>query len=520
MQARKARKTTVNGRVNSSPGLKSSLRQYFTTPETRELAVRILHTYDQPGTCQDCLYPECDGYCHYNEQYDSSYFQQVQEVKTIIAENFHDLGHAMRLAVHEEEDSLHRAVMAPVNAESFLTYSHDGGNYQEDEQSSSGIFDDLVADSNQNWPDDANPDKNQDWSQDKTEQKEEHPSLLNDAFEEAPDTSKETSTSNLDDAEEDLTWLDENAPNENFDQKYYDDSRDDHNANYFTVGIVSEENPMSLLMDSMMGLEIFSEVYSLLCDNSPEQSVRRSNITECTSKIDMPDSTTAIYSIKVDSCNSRMLAGKRFLQGIDSCYAYGLPPIRMKTTSKQPTTWKRDVGRLHYHDENNVKCVSLVYVDYDNPDLILMDLNTILDAEVDLQYHATTSRDSGIVPLRRGNKDPYHYGDFSKQTEPLTEFKPPSSEDKNQPMDPSPASVRTLRRSSRSSTKKALLNRSPSPERSRAKPGPDPDDECTCEIRRVDSLLTEDYHRLVDDLSELNLRRFNSALISSDVNNI
>jgi hypothetical protein len=149
-----------------------------------------------------------------------------------------------------------------------------------------------------------------------------------------------------------------------------------------------------------------------------------------------------------------------------------------------------------------------------------MDLNTILDAEVDLQYHAKTSRDSGVVSLKRCSEEPYHYGNFSKQSEPLQSLKPPSTEDSNKTTNPLVSSVRTLRRSSRKSTKKAFLNRSVSPEQSGIKPRSDPDDDCTCDIRRVESFLTEDYNRLVDGLSELNLRRFNETLISPNANGI
>ena len=79
-------------------------------------------------------------------------------------------------------------------------------------------------------------------------------------------------------------------------------------------------------------------------------------------------------SIKLDSCNSRFLAGAQFCCEIKSCYEYGLPPVRMRTTSKESTSWKRDVGLLKYEDENGILCTSLVYIDFDNPDLILMDM--------------------------------------------------------------------------------------------------------------------------------------------------
>ena len=106
----------------------------------------------------------------------------------------------------------------------------------------------------------------------------------------------------------------------------------------------------------------------------------------------MKDGTKAVHAIKIDNCNARMLAGPQFVRDVKSCYEYGLPPVRMKTTSKLPTSWKRDAGLLTYHDENNIKCASLVYIDYDNPDLILMDMSTYLDASIDAEYHARTSR--------------------------------------------------------------------------------------------------------------------------------
>jgi hypothetical protein len=114
----------------------------------------------------------------------------------------------------------------------------------------------------------------------------------------------------------------------------------------------------------------------------------------------MKDGTKAVHAIKIDNCNARMLAGPQFVRDVKSCYEYGLPPVRMKTTSKLPTSWKRDAGLLTYHDENDIKCVSLVYIDYDNPDLILMDMSTYLDAKIDADYHARASRGKGIQPLR------------------------------------------------------------------------------------------------------------------------
>ena len=56
---------------------------------------------------------------------------------------------------------------------------------------------------------------------------------------------------------------------------------------------------------------------------------------------------------------------------------------------------------------------SLVYVEYHHPDLILMDMCTTLDAQVDSRHHMETSRSTGVEPLKRFVNKPYHYADFT-----------------------------------------------------------------------------------------------------------
>ena len=90
----------------------------------------------------------------------------------------------------------------------------------------------------------------------------------------------------------------------------------------------------------------------------------------------------------------------------------------MRTTSKQPTSWKRNVGKLKYTDENGMNLTSLVYADPDNPDLILMDMNTLLDTGIDLYYHGQTSRSTGVAELRRNKKLPYNYRDNTTWLDP------------------------------------------------------------------------------------------------------
>ena len=69
-------------------------------------------------------------------------------------------------------------------------------------------------------------------------------------------------------------------------------------------------------------------------------------------------------------------------------------------------------------DENGILCTSLVYIDYDNPDLILMDMGTLLDSGIDLYYHGRTSRTTGVETLRRNATEPYHYKDYDTMLDP------------------------------------------------------------------------------------------------------
>ena len=180
---------------------------------------------------------------------------------------------------------------------------------------------------------------------------------------------------------------------------------------YFTVGVQDDSNPYAVVLDQHMGLEVYSPVISLLTAHEPDVT-RISLIMEASACIITGNGTKVQGTIKLDSCNSRFLAGTQFCCEIKRCYEYGLPPVRMRTTSKEPTSWKRDAGLLKYEDENGILCTSLVYIDYDNPDLILMDMGTLLDSGIDLYYHGRTSRTTGVMALRRNTTEPYHYKDY------------------------------------------------------------------------------------------------------------
>ena len=270
-------------------------------------------------------------------------------------------------------------------------------------------------------------------------------------------------------------------------------------------------------LDTHLGLEIHSPVYSLLTDENPDVK-KVSLIMEAYATVHTASGIKIRANIKLDSCNSRFLAGEQFLYEIKSCYEYGLPPIRMRTTSKQPTSWKRNVGKFKYTDENGIDLISLVYADPDNPDLILMDMNTLLDTGIDLYYHGQTSRTTGVAELRRNTKLPYDYRDNLTWLDPCQalnlEPKPPGPERQGMAAKAAQArknEARVLRRSTRGTTKApppAYLNHQDEQIRL--------GEECTCNLRQVQSLDIESYNRFVDGVSELTLRENHMGLFSAN----
>ena len=154
-------------------------------------------------------------------------------------------------------------------------------------------------------------------------------------------------------------------------------------------------------------------------------------------------------------------------------------------------------------------CQSIVYLDYDNPDLILMDMSTYLDASVDADYHARTSRGIGIQPLRRKSKEPCDYKDHVHngnpfQLPPMETAKPTLAK---AAFAKAVSKARNLRRSTRGSTKArqhlsmgdaAILR----------------GELCSCELRLVDPIDMDNYTKFVDGASELKLKENYGGLLS------
>ena len=70
-------------------------------------------------------------------------------------------------------------------------------------------------------------------------------------------------------------------------------------------------------------------------------------------------------------------------------------------------------GELHTTDENGTPLVFLCYVQekpiMGHDTFTLLCNNTIVDCNIDMKYHAKTSKEVGAVPLKRLVNAPYHY---------------------------------------------------------------------------------------------------------------
>ena len=87
---------------------------------------------------------------------------------------------------------------------------------------------------------------------------------------------------------------------------YMDQATDPHS--YFTVEVQDNNNPHAVVLDQHMGLEAYSPVFSLLTASEPDAK-KISLIMEAYAYITTANGTRVRGVIKIDSCNSRFLAG-------------------------------------------------------------------------------------------------------------------------------------------------------------------------------------------------------------------
>ena len=139
-----------------------------------------------------------------------------------------------------------------------------------------------------------------------------------------------------------------------------------------------------------------------------------SNVAIASLPIDTDRGTIRVQDALIDTGGSRNLASRHLLKDIRLAKSYGNEPIRMVTVNGLSPDYNHQ-GELHTTDENGVPLVILCYVQEQpimgHDTFILLSNNTIVDSNIDINHHAKTSKEIGVVPLKRLTSSPYHHMD-------------------------------------------------------------------------------------------------------------
>lgn len=90
------------------------------------------------------------------------------------------------------------------------------------------------------------------------------------------------------------------------------------------------------------------------------------------------------------------------------------------TTIHGPPSYD-EAGQLHFTDGEDIPIVILCYVQdkpipgYEN--FVLISNNTLVDLKADINYQARVSKETGILPMKRTNLEPYHYLDHQSNND-------------------------------------------------------------------------------------------------------
>jgi hypothetical protein len=129
-----------------------------------------------------------------------------------------------------------------------------------------------------------------------------------------------------------------------------------------------------------------------------------SNVAIASLTVDTDSGTIQVQDALVDTGGSKNLASRHLLKNIKLAKPYGNEPIRMVTVNGLSPDYNHQ-GELHTTDENGTPLVFLCYVRekpiMGHETFILLCNNTIVDCNIDMNYHARTSKEMGAVPVKR-----------------------------------------------------------------------------------------------------------------------
>jgi hypothetical protein len=146
---------------------------------------------------------------------------------------------------------------------------------------------------------------------------------------------------------------------------------------------------------------------------------QNSNVAIASLLIDTDRGSVPVQDALVDTGGSKNLASRHLLTDIRLAESYGNEPIRMVTVNGLSPDYIHQ-GELHTSNENGIPLVILCYVQEQpimgHDTFMLLSNNTIVDCNIDINYHARTSKEMGAVPIKRLLQALYHHTDANAFT--------------------------------------------------------------------------------------------------------
>ena len=146
---------------------------------------------------------------------------------------------------------------------------------------------------------------------------------------------------------------------------------------------------------------------------------RPSSVAIASLAIDADHGLVQVRDALIDTGGSKNLASRHLLTNIKLAKSYGNEPIRMVTVNGISPDYSHQ-GELHTTDENGNPLVILCYVQekpvMGHDTFVLLCNNTIVECDIDINYHAKTSKEVGAAPLKRLKDTPFHYTDATSAT--------------------------------------------------------------------------------------------------------
>jgi hypothetical protein len=146
---------------------------------------------------------------------------------------------------------------------------------------------------------------------------------------------------------------------------------------------------------------------------------RPSSVAIASLAIDTDHGPIQIRDALIDTGGSKNLASRHLLTNIKLAKSYGNEPIRMVTVNGISPDYSHQ-GELHTTDENGNPLVILCYVQekpiIGHDTFVLLCNNTIVDCDIDINYHAKTSKEVGAVSIKRLKSAPFHYTNATSAT--------------------------------------------------------------------------------------------------------